>query len=103
MQIIPAAKEDTPLLVALMDSACRGEGSKQGWTSEADLFTGTKRTDEETVNRLMQYPGAVFLKSVNENGDLEGCVFLHKKTIVFIPACCRFRHWHRARVLAKNC
>ncbi len=78
MSIQIAGMNDIPALVALMDSAYRGENSKQGWTSEADLFIGNKRTDEETVKRLMAEPNAVFLKCVDENA-LVGCVFLHKK------------------------
>jgi len=79
MPIAIASENDIPLLVALMDRAYRGEGSKQGWTSEADLFSGTRRTDETVVYDLMQKPDAIFLKYVNEINIIEGCVFLHKK------------------------
>jgi ribosomal protein S18 acetylase RimI-like enzyme len=74
-----AVEADTPFLVALMDSAYRGENSKEGWTSEADLFIGNKRTDEATVIKLINKPGAVFLKYLDEDGKIDGCVFLHKK------------------------
>ena len=79
MPILIAEEKDITSLVALMDSAYRGENSKQGWTSEADLFIGNKRTDEATVSKLIKKPGAVFLKFLNEEGSLEGCVFLQKK------------------------
>jgi len=79
MPILIAEEEDVTSLVALMDSAYRGENSKQGWTSEADLFIGNRRTDEATVADLIKKTGAVFLKYLNEEGSLEGCVFLHKK------------------------
>jgi GNAT superfamily N-acetyltransferase len=79
MSISIAAEADVPLLVALMDSAYRGENSKEGWTSEADLFIGNKRTDEATVAKLINKPGAVFLKHIDEDGIIDGCVFLHKK------------------------
>lgn len=79
MPILIADEEDIHSLVALMDSAYRGENSKQGWTSEADLFIGDKRTDEATVANLIKKPGAAFLKYLNEEEILEGCVFLHKK------------------------
>jgi len=78
MSIQIADITDVPALVALMDNAYRGENSKQGWTSEGDLFVGNKRTDEETVKRLMQEPDAVFLKYVDD-GAIVGCVLLHKK------------------------
>lgn len=79
MPISFAGEKDISSLVALMDSAYRGENSKQGWTSEADLFVGQKRTDETTVSNLIRKPGAIFLKYLNEEGTIEGCVFLHKK------------------------
>lgn len=79
MPILIADEKDISTLVALMDSAYRGENSKQGWTSEADLFIGEKRTDETTVGNLIKKSGAVFLKYVNEDGTIDGCVFLHKK------------------------
>jgi len=79
MPILIAEEKDVTSLVALMDSAYRGENSKLGWTSEADLFIGNRRTDEPTVTNLIKKNGAVFLKYLNEEGVLEGCVFLHKK------------------------
>lgn len=79
MSISIAEDKDIPVLVALMDNAYRGDNAKQGWTNESDLFIGNKRTDEETVTALMKRPGSVFLKWVNENGAMEGCVLLHKK------------------------
>ena len=79
MPILIAEEKDVTSLVSLMDSAYRGENSKHGWTSEADLFIGNKRTDEATVANLIKKHGAVFLKYVNEEGSLEGCVFLQKK------------------------
>ncbi len=79
MPIVLADEKDITSLVALMDSAYRGEKSKQGWTSEADLFIGNKRTDEPTVATLIKKPGSVFFKYLNEEGVLQGCVFLHIK------------------------
>ena len=79
MPILIADEKDVTSLVALMDSAYRGENSKQGWTSEADLFIGNRRTDESTVTDLIKRPGSVFLKYLNEEGIIEGCVLLHKK------------------------
>jgi ribosomal protein S18 acetylase RimI-like enzyme len=79
MPILIADEKDIPTLVALMDSAYRGENSKKGWTSEADLFIGNKRTDEITVADLIKKPGAVFLKYLSDKGNLEGCVLLNKK------------------------
>ena len=79
MSISIAQQQDISALVSLMDNAYRGEGSKQGWTSEANLFIGNKRTDQETVTKLINKPGSVFLKYTNEDEVIEGCVYLHKK------------------------
>jgi ribosomal protein S18 acetylase RimI-like enzyme len=79
MPVKIAVENDIPALVALLNSAYRGEHSKSGWTTEADLFEGNKRTDEDSLKRLMNTPGAVFLKVINEAEIIEGCVFLHKK------------------------
>jgi ribosomal protein S18 acetylase RimI-like enzyme len=79
MPITLATKNDISSLVALLDSAYRGEGSKKGWTTEADMIRGDKRTDEPTLNKLMNTPDAIFLKSLNDSGEIEGCVFLHKR------------------------
>lgn len=79
MSIIAADINDVPALVILINSAFRGEVSKQGWTTEADLLEGDKRTDEATLTKLMQTPGAVFLKYINEKAEPAGCVFLQKK------------------------
>ena len=79
MPVSIAAIEDIPALVKLLNSAYRGEESKQGWTTEADMVAGDLRTDEKNMNELMRLPGAVFLKSTNDKNELEGCVFLDKR------------------------
>ena len=58
----------------LINSAYRGEGSKQGWTTEADLLDGI-RTDEESLKELIQQPDAVILKYEEENKISRMCVF----------------------------
>ena len=80
MSILPASKQDVPALVVLMDEAYRSKSSGQlDWASESDLFIGNKRTDEETVAKLMDNPDAIFYKYINEEAHIEGCVFLQKK------------------------
>jgi ribosomal protein S18 acetylase RimI-like enzyme len=79
MPVTQAASEDIPALEKLLNSAYRGEASKKGWTTEADLISGDQRTDAAALHKLMQTPGAVFLKYINEQTRIEGCVFLHKK------------------------
>lgn len=61
----------------LVNSAYRGETSRKGWTTEADLLDGI-RTDPEALEDMMEQPGAVILKCVDNEGALQGCVFLKK-------------------------
>ena len=48
MSIIKAELNDIKALNVLINSAYRGESSKKGWTTEADLLDGL-RTDEEDL------------------------------------------------------
>jgi len=79
MPIVPADLEDIPALVTLMNCAYHGDASKKGWTTEAHLLKGELRTDESTLFKLINLPGARFLKYVNEKNEIQGCVFLQKK------------------------
>ena len=84
MPVSIANKEDIPALMQLLNRAYRGEESKQGWTTEADMVAGDLRTDEDNMKELMLLPDAVFLKYVNDENEsdsnrVEGCVFLHKR------------------------
>lgn len=72
-----ANSDDIPALVALLNSAYRGEGSKKGWTTEADLLSG-QRTDAPMIQEEMNHPEGHFLKFTDENGNLAGCVYLRK-------------------------
>ena len=72
-----ANENDVGELNRLVNSAYRGEQSKQGWTTEADLLGGI-RTDEEGLRKLMQQPGSFILKYVDEN-TISGCVSLKEE------------------------
>lgn len=48
-----AAEADVPAIVALVERAYRGEASRAGWTTEADLLDG-QRTDPREVRELVQ-------------------------------------------------
>ncbi len=69
---------DVPALVILVNSAYRGEQSKKGWTTEADLLGGI-RTDETALTEMMKKPGAVILKCYNGADNINGCVYLQKQ------------------------
>ena len=48
MYVSPATLADVPLINKLVNEAYRGETSKQGWTTEANLLDGL-RIDEATL------------------------------------------------------
>lgn len=75
-----ATPTDIPALVSLLNSAYRGEASKKGWTTEADMISGSIRTDEMQLKKMMNKPGSVFLKNVDETGQITGCVYLDKRS-----------------------
>ena len=75
-QITPASQQDAAALSLLVNSAYRGESSRQGWTTEADLLDGT-RTDADVLKGIMARPGTVILKYI-ENGQLLACVELQQ-------------------------
>lgn len=52
-----ATESDVPAVVALVESAYRGESSRAGWTTEADLLEG-QRTDAAMVTDALARPGA---------------------------------------------
>ena len=79
MPISIASINDFPSLVSLLNSAYRGEASKKGWTTEADMIRGAIRTDDEQLISMMNKPGAVFLKYSKDSGEIKGCVFLEKR------------------------
>jgi ribosomal protein S18 acetylase RimI-like enzyme len=77
MPLHPATTADLPAIAALVNSAYRGESSRQGWTTEAD-YLGGQRTDAATLEReLAEQPDAVILTLRDEpDGELLGSVWL---------------------------
>lgn len=75
MAIIPATLTDVPELVYLINSAYRGESSKKGWTTEANLIGG-QRIDAEDLTGQMDDKNSIILKNTTEDGHITGCVYL---------------------------
>ena len=76
-----ATHADIPRLCDFVNRAYRGDSSRQGWTTEADLLEG-QRTDPDSLYEMMQLSlseskrNAVILKL--EMPELVGCVYLRK-------------------------
>ena len=77
LQILPATEADITVLNQLVNSAYRGDSSRRGWTTEADLLDGI-RTDEPQLLATIQNPAITILKYV-QDGELAGCVSLENK------------------------
>ncbi|WTW95985.1 GNAT family N-acetyltransferase [Streptomycetaceae bacterium NBC_01309] len=73
----PATSEDVPALVALIESAYRGDSSRQGWTTEADLLEG-QRTDPEGVAGVVNGADSRMLLAFRD-GKLLGCCQLERR------------------------
>jgi ribosomal protein S18 acetylase RimI-like enzyme len=68
---------DIPAIVELVDSAYRGDASRAGWTTEADLLDG-QRTDARAVAEIVASPGRVMLLA-EADGVLAGCCQLERR------------------------
>ena len=74
-----AEMQDAPTLLALIESAYRGDSSRQGWTTEADLLKG-QRTDEHGVRAAIISDSGKSLMIVAESaGQIVGCCQLEVK------------------------
>jgi len=60
-----ATGEDTDAMIQLINSAYRGESSRLGWTTEADLLGG-QRTDAREITALLADPAGCFLLADDE-------------------------------------
>ncbi len=69
-----AVPADVAALVALVESAYRGEASRAGWTTEADLLDG-QRTDAEALAETIATPGSRVILAEADN-RLVGSVLL---------------------------
>jgi ribosomal protein S18 acetylase RimI-like enzyme len=75
--ITPASVGDAAAINKLVNSAYRGDESKKGWTTEADMLDGT-RIDEAGLHDLINRPGTTVLK-YEEDNELLGCVELRNE------------------------
>lgn len=64
----PASLEDADEIALLVNQAYRGESSRQGWTTEADILEGL-RTNAQEVRAIMQAPNSVILAARQSQGQ----------------------------------
>ncbi|MGQ7947412.1 GNAT family N-acetyltransferase [Flavobacterium sp. WC2509] len=75
--ITTASLEDVTALEKLINSAYRGETSKQGWTTEANLLQGERITINE-LSEIIRNKENTILK-FTDNNTIIGCVLLVNK------------------------
>ncbi len=68
---------DVEALVVLIESAYRGDASRAGWTTEADLLAG-QRTDPEGVREVITAAGSRLLIA-EQDGTIVACCQLQKR------------------------
>ncbi|MFI7313958.1 GNAT family N-acetyltransferase [Streptomyces hygroscopicus] len=73
----PATEADVDGLVALIESAYRGDASRAGWTTEADILGG-QRTDPEGVAAVVRGENSRMV-IVERAGELVACCQLEHR------------------------
>ena len=87
-----ATPADAPRLTQFVNAAYRGDSSRQGWTTEANLLDG-QRIDEAGLLDMLALPQAAILLYQNAAGELLGCFHvppdaerLHLSMLAVAPA-----------------
>jgi ribosomal protein S18 acetylase RimI-like enzyme len=73
-----ATAADVTAIVALVESAYRGDSGRRGWTTESDLLGG-QRTDPQGVAAVIARPGNRVLLA-HRGGALLACAHLEKQS-----------------------
>ncbi|MEU8742310.1 GNAT family N-acetyltransferase [Streptomyces parvulus] len=74
-----ATEADVDGIVALIQSAYRGESSRAGWTTEADILQG-QRTDPQGVLDVVKSPDSRLLTVEREGRVVACCQLEHRGT-----------------------
>ncbi|MEU6684131.1 GNAT family N-acetyltransferase [Streptomyces sp. NPDC046832] len=72
-----ATDADVDELVTLIESAYRGDDSRAGWTTEADILEG-QRTDPEGVRAVIKSPDSRLMR-VERDGRMVACCQLEHR------------------------
>ena len=75
MILSKAVANDIKELNQLINSAYRGDESRKGWTTEAEILDGI-RIDEDTLGDYFKRADVSILKCCNEVGKIYGTVYL---------------------------
>jgi GNAT superfamily N-acetyltransferase len=78
MTLETAAPGDVAGIVALVESAFRGDASRAGWTTEADLLDG-RRTGPDEISAMLADPDRRILVERDVDGTLLASVVLKRE------------------------
>ena len=78
MNITEASAADVTEICKLVNSAYRGDSSRKGWTTEADLLGGI-RIDEDMLQQYIADPNSTVIKCTNDDQQITGCVYIKKE------------------------
>lgn len=95
-----ATGDDVPVLVRLVESAYRGDASRAGWTTEADILQG-QRTDADGVREILATPSGKILVAETDGAPVACCQLEHRGR-PRTSACSPSRRSSRARVWARS-
>jgi ribosomal protein S18 acetylase RimI-like enzyme len=73
----PAQHRDITAIHALVESAYRGDASRQGWTTEADMLDG-QRVDVAGITELIDKPHSAIVLC-ESGGELLACVHVEQR------------------------
>lgn len=92
LQFRRANETDVDAIVALTQSAYRGDASRAGWTTEADFLDG-QRTDPQEVREILARTDAYLLLAERPStgsgqaGELLACCLLERQMLHGVPSC----------------
>jgi ribosomal protein S18 acetylase RimI-like enzyme len=93
-----AGPADVPAIVGLIESAYRGESSRAGWTTEADLLDG-QRTDARAIAQIVRAEDSRLMLA-EADGVLAGCCLLQRRPqaqayfgMFSVPPGCQGQGW----------
>ncbi|WP_031088429.1 GNAT family N-acetyltransferase [Streptomyces sp. NRRL WC-3549] len=77
-----ASEDDVPALLLLIQSAYRGDSSRVGWTTEADLLKG-RRTDAEGVREVISAPSGRMMVAERDGAVVACCQLEHRGSAAY--------------------
>lgn len=78
ISIRKASRQDAPVVRALVESAYRGDSSRQGWTTEANFFKSSRISIDDVAAKIDD-PQGVILMAHEKEGNLIACCEIIKR------------------------